>query len=141
MALSENYKNRLKFLQSATTDLELALAEDLTQFTDRQQDILRNGQVQKFEFCIELLWKVLKVYLYEREGVDEGTPKSVIKAYYRTGKIASSDFEELIQMIEDRNILSHLYSQIEFLEIHLRLFRHIRTIRSVVNLLIHNDRV
>ncbi len=135
MALSARYQARLKKLKPAVKDLELALEEDLSKFSSRQQDLFRNGQVQKFEFSIELLWKTVKAYLFEKKGIDEIAPKSIIKAFYQSENLASNDYEKLLSMIDDRNLLSHVYSEKDFLEIYSHLVDHVKTIRHVVNLI------
>jgi len=44
--------------------------------------VLKNGQVQKFEFTTELLWKMLKAFLLEWHGIDAASPKEVIRRYF-----------------------------------------------------------
>ncbi|MFZ1575141.1 MAG: nucleotidyltransferase substrate binding protein [Chromatiaceae bacterium] len=77
-------------------------------------DGLENGKAQQFENTMELCWKAIKVTLREREGIDEASPKKVIKAWYLTGHVSGDDYVGLIQAVDDSNKLSHVYDQQQF---------------------------
>ena len=76
---------------------------------ERLIDGFQNGRAQKFEYTTELCWKAIKAFLKERDGIDEAAPKKVIKAYYVGGYAAEDDYLLLLDAIEDRNRLSHIY--------------------------------
>ena len=61
-----------------------------------------------------VLWKIIKLYIYEINGIDAKIHKSAIKEFYNTGYISSEEYEKIIQMIDDRNELSHIYKKDEF---------------------------
>ncbi|HSO81617.1 HI0074 family nucleotidyltransferase substrate-binding subunit [Thiocapsa sp.] len=105
------------FVELTALDLK-ALAETLDA---RIIDGLENGKAQKFEYTMELCWKAIKVALREQEGIDEVSPKKVIKAWYLTGHVAEDDYLALIQAVDDRNKLSHVYDQDQFQAIIARL--------------------
>jgi nucleotidyltransferase substrate binding protein, HI0074 family len=84
-------------------------------------DGLQNGIAQKFEYTTELCWKAIKSYLKEQTGIDESSPKKVIKAFYLEGFLDEESYLLLIQAIDDRNRLSHVYDEESFLEILARL--------------------
>lgn len=91
------------------------------QLDPRLIDGLENGKAQKFEYTIELCWKAIKAELCRLEGTDEASPKKVVKAYYLGGHLTEGDYLALIQAIDDRNKLAHIYSPEEFKEILSRL--------------------
>lgn len=91
------------------------------QLDSRLIDGLENGKAQKFEYTLELCWKAVKAALKEQEGIDEASPKKVIKAYYLGGNLTEDDYLALIQAIDDRNKLSHIYAAEEFRAILARL--------------------
>ncbi len=66
-------------------------------FDSRIINGLENGQAQKFEYTTELCWKAIKAALRQREGIDEASPKRVIKAWYLTGHLAEEDYLNLIR--------------------------------------------
>jgi nucleotidyltransferase substrate binding protein (TIGR01987 family) len=77
-------------------------------------DGLKNGQAQKFELTTELCWKALKSTLYNTDGIDESSPKKVIKAYFLAGYLDEVSYQLLHDCIDDRNKLSHIYDTNEF---------------------------
>jgi nucleotidyltransferase substrate binding protein (TIGR01987 family) len=84
-------------------------------------DGLQNGKAQKFEYTLELCWKAIKVFLRQCEGIDEVSPKKIVKAFYVSGYLIEDDYVALIQAIDDRNKLSHFYNQAEFEQVLSRL--------------------
>jgi nucleotidyltransferase substrate binding protein (TIGR01987 family) len=70
---------------------------------------IRDGVIQRFEFTLELAWKTMKYYL-NYEGIEEAkSPRSTIRGGFNTGIIKNSKL--WIDMIEDRNLTTHTYSQ------------------------------
>lgn len=49
-------------LSAAIKSFEQSLSIDLIKYSDFEKDVIKNGQIQKFEYTIELLWKTLKKY-------------------------------------------------------------------------------
>ena len=68
----------------------------------------RDGVIQRFEFSFELLWKTLKLFLAD-EGIITKSPKEALKETFRFGLI--KDDEVFLNMLEDRNQTSHIYSE------------------------------
>jgi len=97
-------------LKSAVQNLEGALSIELGLFPEIVQDCVESGQIQKFEISSELLWKTLKIFLYEISGIDEKSPKSVIKSFFNSGYCSYEEYEMLMTMINDKNSLSHVYN-------------------------------
>ena len=84
-------------------------------------DLERDGVLQRFEFTVELAWKVLQDVLSERGYSDVKGPKPVIKQAFQDGLIM--DGHTWIQMVNSRNETSHLYSE----ERSAVIFHHIQT--------------
>ena len=68
----------------------------------------KEGVIQRFEYTYELAWKTLKDYL-EASGVviTPVPPRQVIKEAFAAKVI--SDGEVWINMLDNRNLLSHTY--------------------------------
>lgn len=77
-------------------------------------DGIENGKAQKFEYTIELGWKAVKLALRELEGIDEASPKKVIKAWYLAGHLSEKDYIAFLMAVDDRNRLSHVYDADRF---------------------------
>jgi nucleotidyltransferase substrate binding protein (TIGR01987 family) len=117
---------RIKTFQEATDTFAFLARLDLAELKqklgdDRLMDGMQNGRAQKFEYTTELCWKAIKFFLKENEGVDEASPKKIIKAYYLGGYIAEDDYLLLLEAVEDRNRLSHIYDAETFNNILARL--------------------
>jgi nucleotidyltransferase substrate binding protein (TIGR01987 family) len=111
------------------TSLDMAeLAEKLD---SRIIDGLENGKAQKFEYTLELCWKAIKSALKAQEGIDEVSPKKVIKAWYLAGNLSEDDYLGLIAAVDDRNKLSHVYDPEEFTTIIRRLPKYAELMRRV----------
>ncbi len=102
------------------------------QLDNRLIDALENGKAQKFEYTIELCWKALKVALYTKEGIDEASPKKVIKAFYLAGHLCEEDYLALINAMDDRNKLSHVYQAEIFEAILARLPNYVELMQRVL---------
>jgi len=72
-------------------------------------DLERDGIIQRFEYTIELLWKVSKKVL-ETNGVTAIAPKEVIREMANIGWITNP--QEFIDYIKMRNDASHSYTEV-----------------------------
>lgn len=98
------WKQRLENFGKALAQLESACA------IETYSDLERAGLVKLFEISFELAWKTLKDLLYY-EGYDEKTPRSVIRKAFETEYLDESDAETLLDALDKRNLLSHLYEE------------------------------
>ena len=71
-------------------------------------DMYLDATIQRFEFCFELAWKLMKAVL-EYEGIEANSPRSSIREGWKRGLI--SDAEEWLDMMEKRNLSSHTYDE------------------------------
>ena len=102
---------KLKDLEAALSNFRDALTLEPALFPALVADNIKSGQIQKFEFTVELLWKTVQVFLFEVDGVDVVTPKSVAKEFVEAGYCDYETYELFIRAINDRNQLSHIYRQ------------------------------
>jgi len=100
---------KLEELEKALKNFEEALNVNLSKFPSFIRDVLESGQVQKFEMCYELFWKVGKELLFKLQGVDAGSPRRVFKTLFQLGFLTYEELEVCLSMLEDRNLLSHVY--------------------------------
>ena len=116
-------KYKLEQLESAVKDFNVSLDIDIDLLDPEVADSVKSGRAQKYELCAELLWKTIKVYLQELHGIDENSPKSVIKAFYSLEYVNPAEYEFLIEILNDRNQLSHVYNKEQFEVIYNRLIK------------------
>ena len=87
----------------ACDKLQSALTKDIT-----ADDLYLDGIIQRFEFCFELSWKLMKAYL-SFEGIEANSPRSSIRESFKIGLIVEA--EEWLDMLEKRNLSSHTYEE------------------------------
>ena len=118
MARAGGYEDKRRLLANALKTLAQSLALDLNRFGEIEKDTIKSGQVQKFEICVELFWKTLQKFLSEIHGIETASPKTAVKAFFTVGYLDAVQYEKTIEMINDRNRLSHIYSEKQFNEIY-----------------------
>lgn len=129
---------KAKAFSEALAGFELLINHDLSALEGLDQvllDGLANGKAQKFEYTLELCWKAIKAYLQQVEGIEAASPKQVVKAYFLSGHLGEDDYLLLIQAVDDRNRLSHIYDSETFDRIILRLGTYADLMRRVLVLL------
>ena len=98
-----NYKNALERLKEAMLEEPTAIIIDRT--------------IHRYAFTFELAWKIMKDYL-EYNGFVDGlsSPRNIIQLAFQNKIIKNGDI--WIQMMLDRNLLSHLYDEEKSREIY-----------------------
>jgi nucleotidyltransferase substrate binding protein (TIGR01987 family) len=98
-------------LRRALDGLSVALAIATAGYPEFVRDVIDNGRIQKFEYCVELFWKHLRSSLLA-EGLDvPNSPKAAIKAGLDRDVVLESEYQVALDMIADRNACSHVYRQ------------------------------
>ena len=115
----------------ALNGLELLLQKDLSLCDPVITDGVRNGRVQKFEYCTELLWKTIKRFLLVVHGIETVSPKTAVKELYTIGRVTADEYDVLCSMIDARNMLSHVYRVEYFEEVHARLDAYTAAMKRV----------
>ena len=78
------------------------------------EDIYLDLVVERFEFTFEMAWKALKRYL-SYLGIEAKNPRSVFKEAFAQRIILDENI--WLDMIEQRNLSSHIYDEFEIQEI------------------------
>ena len=102
-----------KALKSLSGAIDSALDEEfMGRLTDIQQNTIRAGVIQNFEFSYELCWKMLRRILIELEGSEEITQlsrKDLFRLAAQKGLMA--DPEKWFIYHRARNETSHTYNE------------------------------
>jgi nucleotidyltransferase substrate binding protein (TIGR01987 family) len=99
----ENFQRAIKLLQEVP-ELDI----------NKLSYLEKEGIIQRFEFTLELAWKTLKDKMeYDGLVLDKISPKVVLKEAFQAKYI--NNIEHWLEMINDRNLLSHTYN-FEFFE-------------------------
>lgn len=70
--------------------------------------IIRDSALLRFQLCFELAWKAIKVHA-RGEGLECFSPKSCFQTAFQIGLVDYN--EDWINMVEDRNLIVHLYEE------------------------------
>lgn len=136
--METKFTRKLNDLEAALSNLRDALTLEPSLFPELVADNIKSGQIQKFEFTVELLWKTIQVFLYEIDGIDVATPKSVAKEFVEAGYCDYDTYELFIRGINDRNQLSHVYRQEMAETIRMRLPEYVMMAERIVGVMRKN---
>jgi nucleotidyltransferase substrate binding protein (TIGR01987 family) len=98
----EKLKERLESCQRALTTLDEILAMTFS-------TVVRDASIQRFEYSFESLWKLLKAYLYQYEGIVCNSPKQCFREGLKVELLSVEEVETCLVMTDDRNLTSHTY--------------------------------
>ncbi len=98
------WKQRLQNFRRAVALIQEVRERELNSLSQLEKE----GVVQRFEMAIELGWKTLKDRM-QNDGlqIDIISPKTVIRQAFESRYI--TEVEVWLDMVSDRNILSHTY--------------------------------
>ena len=78
------------------------------------------------------MWKYLKKYLWEVHGIDAKSPKQTIKETYLTKIISNEEYELFIEMLNNRNLISHVYREEFFTELFSKLITYMAAMKNIL---------
>lgn len=131
MTLNDRYHLLLADFATALNGFEVAVQQDLSSFNATIQDLIKNGQIQKFEVCAELAWKTAKFYLENELGEIVASPKQVYKTMFTSNIITENILSDLLLVVDDRNLLSHVYKEEFFVTLIKKLPDHFDTLKNL----------
>ena len=104
--MSKYEEKRDKF-KDAVQRLEEAIAD----YDKLPNSTMRDGVIQRFEFCTELAWKTCREYLLEQGYTEINSPKPVMRQAFADGLI--DDDLVWVEILNARNMTDHLYDDAE----------------------------
>ena len=94
--------------------------------------IVRDGTIQRFEYSFESLWKLLKTFLDQYEGIVCNSPKSCFREALQVSLLSVKDTEACLEMTDDRNLTSHTYIEAIAEEIYRRIPSHLTVMSKLL---------
>jgi nucleotidyltransferase substrate binding protein (TIGR01987 family) len=111
----DRLKERLDVAEKALATLqELPLGES-------GDALIRDAAIQRFEYTFEAVWKAAQLYLRQQEGLEQGSPKGVVRASLQAGLLTEEQARRALDMVDDRNLTVHTYNE----ELARRIFSHL----------------
>lgn len=95
--------------------------------------VIRDASIQRFEYTFEAVWKYIKVYLEEKEGVVCNSPKSCFKSVFTVGLIEEDEATECLEMTDKRNDTVHTYKETVAEIIYEELPKYSRLMKKLLN--------
>lgn len=71
----------------------------------------RDAAIQRFEYTVEACWRAAQRYLLVLEGLTVGSPKGCVRASREVGLLSEEQAVMGLEMIDDRNLTVHTYSE------------------------------
>ncbi|MBC8285287.1 MAG: nucleotidyltransferase substrate binding protein [Nitrospinae bacterium] len=98
-------------LKKEQTERALASLQELVpQYLESKENIiLRDAMIQRFEYSTEAFWKYLKAFLSIEHNLSANSPREVIRMGLNAKLYGEEISKELLQMLDDRNLTSHTY--------------------------------
>ncbi len=104
-------------LQTLTSAIELHEKYMQLAFSEQQLELAllalatRDSMIQRFEYCTDMLWKLIKVYLEKVQNITltMNSPKGIIREAVLSRFLSEDEGEECMDMIKKRNETSHIY--------------------------------
>ena len=67
--------------------------------------IVRDATIQRFEYPFEAVWKYLRSYLREKEGIICNSPKSCFREAFSLGVLNEEETVQFLEMTDNRNLI------------------------------------
>lgn len=115
MSSDEKYNIFIKDFIKTLNSFKKILAMDLSNKNDEEKEAIQNGQIQKFEICIEQAWKTAKWFLENKKGIVVTAPITALKTMFTEKIIPEDVYLPLYDMIKTRNYFSHIYKEEYFM--------------------------
>ena len=123
----ENLEQKLRSCQRAVATLDEAVNMPFSV-------IVRDASIQRFEYSFESLWKLLKAYLEQHEGIICNSPKRCFREGFQVGLLSVEETEACLVMTDDRNLTSHTYIE----AVAEAIYRKLPTYLAVMRMLLAN---
>lgn len=104
-------------------------------FSEIELDLIKNGKIQKFEYCTELAWKVSKIFLEFQTAEIIISSKMVYKNLFLNKYLSEDLYLNLFKTIEDRNKLSRVYKEEMYNEVYKNLKEHLKAFQKLLIIL------
>jgi nucleotidyltransferase substrate binding protein (TIGR01987 family) len=110
----------------ALTSLEEILKE-------KENTIVRDATIQRFEYTFEAMWKALKFYLLNAEGQNCNSPKQCIRTAGKVGILTAEETETALKLVDDRNMTTHTYIEAVAIEIFEKIPDYCKIMKKIYN--------
>lgn len=121
-----------KTLKLKILDFEKALItlENILNDFDEENEIIRDATIKRFEYTLELGWKLWKIILEKDFMEIVISPKKVFLSLGKNNFIKTEDVEIFLEMIKNRNLTSHTYDSNFVIELYSEIKKYWKVFRK-----------
>ena len=99
-------------VQERVNDAERAVAALQEALQVRKPDPMqRDSVILRFALAAESTWKAAQILLKEREALEFASPRMCVRACLQAGILAAEDADRAMHLLEDRNLVVHVYKE------------------------------
>ncbi len=133
----EKLKVRYYAMYKALATLDEGIKEFAIPLPERPKayKLMRDGVTQRFEYCIDTFWKLLKIHLELIIVIDIElpSPTNILRLASKSNVMTDDELKILLDCLTDRNLTSHTYDE----KIAEKIYQHIplyyQTMKNVVD--------
>src|SRR5258706_14178904 len=107
--LNKKYTDLVKMHEALRTSIELYKTAIETHKDHETQEERRDSTIKRFELTYYLLWKYLQDYIAINQAVTFDSPRKVFQQCLASNITDAHETEQLLQLIESRNLTTHVY--------------------------------
>lgn len=111
----EKLKLKYNYLSQALKTLRQVLDRFNSMDSDDEslKQIFRDSLIQRFEYSFDSFWKYIKRYLetVAKINLELKSPKNTLNVVHKQLLISHKELNIALQMLDSRNITSHLYKE------------------------------
>jgi nucleotidyltransferase substrate binding protein (TIGR01987 family) len=123
-------------VQERVDDSTRALAALRESLQVRKPDSMqRDSTILRFALAAESTWKAAQKLLQEREALEFSSPRMCVRACLQVGILSAEDGDRAMRLLEDRNLVVHVYKEALASELLERIPRHAEVLERWVNAL------
>jgi nucleotidyltransferase substrate binding protein (TIGR01987 family) len=109
--LKDKYKDLVRIHCALAVSIERYRKSFIDETVDHEtQEERRDSLIKRFELTYDLLWKYLREYINEMQGNAADAPRKVFQQCLSLGLTNAEETQQLVDLIEDRNLTTHVYN-------------------------------
>jgi nucleotidyltransferase substrate binding protein (TIGR01987 family) len=90
----------------------------------RPDPMQRDSIILRFALAAESAWKGAQKLLQEREALEFASPRACVRGCLQAGILGAEDADRAMELLEDRNLVVHVYKEPLATELLERIPRH-----------------
>jgi len=96
---------------------------------------MRDSMIQRFEYCTDLFFRVVKVYLEDVEKItlSINSPRGILRKAVKARLLSEREGQQCMMMVESRNKTSHIYHELMAEDIARKVPDYYQLIRKIVD--------